>query len=42
MAKKTGKGKSPKATKPQPTPKAEPAALVPGRHRVVSPSELIA
>jgi len=30
MAKKTAKGKAPKAAKPQPTPKAESAALVPG------------
>ena len=30
IAKKTAKGKAPKAAKPQSTPKAEPAALVPG------------
>src|SRR2546426_5266846 len=30
MAKKTAKGKAPKAAKRQSTPKAEPAALVPG------------
>ena len=30
MAKKTAKGKATKAAKPQPTPKAESAALVPG------------
>src|SRR5256712_6028548 len=30
MAKKTAKRKAPKATKPQPTSKTEPPALVPG------------